>query len=229
VEGTVQALRRFVADAAHQVQTPLTALRTDLELAQNEGGSRQQAEYLERASAQTQRLSELAQSLLDLSRLESGLSDLSRHQEQVDLARLVKETSEIYASQSEQKGQNFSVQTDAAVSSITGNEVLLRQAVGNLLDNAIKFTPTSGEIRVGVEEADQGVTIYIEDDGIGIPAEDKPFLFGRFHRGHNVSAYPGNGLGLAIVKAIVQAHGGEVWAEDSPKGGTRVSMRFPTR
>ena len=89
---------------------------------------------------------------------------------------------------------------------IPGNETQLRQVIINLLENALKFTPAGGWISLSVEHSPDQVTLTVSDSGIGIPPEDLPHLFERFHRGRNASEYPGNGLGLAIVKAIVNAH-----------------------
>jgi signal transduction histidine kinase len=225
VEETVTTLRRFVADAAHQVQTPLTALRTDLELARGEPYTDQRATYLDRALSQAQRMSDLAQSLLDLSRLEASPSE-RWHFQPVDLDQLIQDASEVYASRAEQKGQVFNIEISDSDSKIHGDPGLLRQAFGNLLDNAIKFTPSGGEIRVRISHLEGNPLVTIEDDGIGIPAEDLPDLFNRFHRGSNASGYPGSGLGLAIVHAIISLHRGEVWAKERSGGGTRISILF---
>ena len=99
-----------------------------------------------------------------------------------------------------------------------GNETQLRQVVINLLENALKFTPASGWISLNLEHSADEITLTVSDSGIGIPPEDLPHLFERFHRGRNVSEFTGNGLGLAIVKAIVEAHGGIVRANSGGPG-----------
>ena len=99
--------------------------------------------------------------------------------------------------------------------------------VDNLLDNALKFTPSGGTVTLGLEALDGGVELSIVDTGIGIPAEDLPKLFGRFHRGRNVGAYPGHGLGLVISQAIVEDHGGQITVA-SDGAGTRVKVRLPS-
>jgi signal transduction histidine kinase len=109
---------------------------------------------------------------------------------------------------------------------IHGNETQLGQAIGNLLDNAIKFTPEGGRVVVTVAEEETAVFLTICDSGIGIPADDMPQLFHRFHRGRNVAAYPGNGLGLAIARAIIVAHGGQLTAV-SDGNGTVFTVRLP--
>lgn len=110
---------------------------------------------------------------------------------------------------------------------VLGNETQLRQVAINLLENALKFTPKGGSISVDLECRENEARLTISDTGIGIPSEDRPHLFERFHRGRNASEFSGNGLGLAIVKAIVTRHGGSVMVESEPGQGTRVSVSFP--
>jgi len=224
LEETITALRRFVADAAHELHTPLTALRTNLELIVNEGSESKRQIFVERAQAQVARLETLTNSLLELSRIESG--EIKRDTSLIPLNDLVKETSELYASQAEQKGIEFSLDMLDEDVIVCVNDGQLRRAVGNLLENAIKFTPAGGIIRLGLRQNEGVIELWVQDNGIGIPADDLPQLFSRFHRGRNAFEYPGSGLGLAIVKAIVDYHEGQVSAENlSP--GARLSLRLP--
>ncbi len=108
-----------------------------------------------------------------------------------------------------------------------GNETQLRQVAINLLENAFKFTPPHGSISVELERSANEARLKISDTGIGIPTEDLPHLFERFHRGRNASEYAGNGLGLAIVKAIVIRHGGDVAIQSQPGLGTQVVVTTP--
>ena len=109
---------------------------------------------------------------------------------------------------------------------VYGNEAQLRCVLSNLLDNAIKFTPEEGAVSVCLRQTDAWIELCVQDTGLGIPAEDLPQLFSRFHRGRNAASYPGSGLGLAIVKTIVENHGGHVTAENTSPG-TRFCMRLP--
>jgi signal transduction histidine kinase len=243
MEQTIEALRRFVSDAAHELQTPLTALRTNLELAADEcdatsssaAGSRV---FLERAQAQAVRLEKLAAGLLDLSRLETGATpDLVP----VNLTALVEQASEAYASQADQAGLAFVLELPegGAPLPVLADETQLRRAIDNLVDNACKFTPEGGTVRVELQAVAGGEThggspsrarrwaeVSVEDTGIGIPADEVAHLFGRFHRARNAAAYPGNGLGLAIVKAVAECHGGEVVGENTGQGA-RFRIRLP--
>ncbi len=223
VEQTVLTLRRFLADAAHALQTPLTALQTNLELVAEEERELQREDLVTRAQAQVERLASLTKSLLDLSRLESAAAEEA--QKPIELTALVQETSELWASRAEQAGLDFSLELPGEPLTVRGQRAHLQQALGNLLDNAIKFTPKGGEVQVGLGQQGERVVLWVQDSGIGVPADDLPQLFSRFHRGSNAAAYPGSGLGLAIVKAIVERHDGQV-AVESVERGTRFSIRL---
>lgn len=223
VEETVVALRHFVADAAHELHTPLTALRTNLELIADEPAGAARARFVRRAQSQVDRLQTLTGGLLDLSRVEACPS---QDYMAVDLSVLVQEVSELYASRAEQCGLAFALELPARSVMVQGHAAQLRRALGNLLDNALKFTAQGGSIHVGMRRVDDMAELCIEDTGIGIPAEDLPRLFSRFHRGRNAAAFPGSGLGLAIVKAIVDNHGGSVRAERI-NAGTRLVVTLP--
>jgi signal transduction histidine kinase len=208
VEQTVSTLRAFVADAAHELHTPLTALQANLELARDENNASARTRYLLYAQEQSQRLEGLVKSLLDLSRIEAAESKSGF--ETVDVIQLVREVGEQFASRAEQTERSFTMNVPEDVLNVMGNETQLRQVVGNLLENALKFTPAGGQISLDLARSVDEITLTVFDSGIGIPPEDLPHLFERFHRGRNVSEYGGNGLGLAIVKAIVDVHAGVV-------------------
>jgi signal transduction histidine kinase len=222
VEATVQTLRAFIADAAHELHTPLTALATDLDLAASETDVARAQAFVVRARAQTERLAELCNDLLDLSRLETGAqlgdSDL-------DLTALVSELGEAYASRAEQADVAFALDVPADAVRARGNAGHLRRAVGNLLDNALKFTPAGGEVSLALRPTATEVEISVRDTGIGIPAEEIPMLFQRFHRARNAAGYAGSGLGLAIAHAIVTQHRGTLAVASGPDG-TVVTMRW---
>ncbi|NIM92583.1 MAG: HAMP domain-containing protein [Anaerolineales bacterium] len=225
VEATVVALRRFVSDAAHELSTPLTALRTNLELISGEDLSPAQQSYIERALGQAERLEELTTSLLDLSRLDAGSTE--EELSQINLAELLHKQSELYASQAEQQGISFTMELPSKEIVYEGRRRHMERVIENLLDNAIKFTPEGGSVAIGFKEKDSEVVVWVEDTGIGIPEDDLPQLFNRFHRAQNASGYPGNGLGLAIVKSIVEGHGGSIHAENL-KQGSRFTVNLPS-
>jgi two-component system sensor histidine kinase MprB len=196
IESKVATLRRFVADAAHELGTPLTALRTNLELIEDDD--------IPPALEQVDRMDALTRSLLDLSQLE-GIPSEIQHDE-VDLADLLRKLNETFASRAEQAELKFNLEVENDPVIIMGDRVHLETLIHNLLDNAIKFTPAGGQVDIKLIDSVDGVQLSVFDTGIGIPDEDMPHLFSRFHRGRNASPYSGSGLGLAIVKAIADQH-----------------------
>lgn len=226
VEDTVSTLRSFVSDAAHEINTPLTALKTNLELAANESDATQRDIFLARALEQNRRLELLTGGLLDLSRIEATQPT----PEPFDLRQLVAETGERFASRAEQAERSFGLYLPESDLVVSGNTPQLQRALDNLLENALKFTPPGGAIQLALEEKDGQAVLTVTDNGIGILPEDLPHLFERFHRGRNSAEYPGNGLGLAIVKAIVNAHGGSVSVASAGRGqGSRFTVVLPSK
>ncbi len=240
IETTINTLRRFAADAAHELYTPLAALRTNVELAAEECrvqsprtastaietpvSAAEDATPIARALAQIERLQALANDLLDLSHIESD--PRSAPQSCCDLRALVAQVSELYASRAEQSELDYHLTLPNAPVPLVASEQQMHRVLANLLDNALKFTPPGGSIAVSLQHNTQQIILSIEDTGIGIPADDLPHLFERFRRGRNTAAYPGSGLGLAIVRAIVRAHHGSVSAESSAQG-TRIRILLP--
>jgi signal transduction histidine kinase len=224
VEVTITTLRRFVSDAAHEIHSPLTALQTDLELSVTEQDETRRHELIDRAQQQTIRLRELADNLLDLSRVEAAGVHAPRVP--VNLNDLLRDLSEPYASQAEQAGLTLSFDVPQDPIELRSDPAQLRRAIGNLIDNAIKFTPEGGAVTIELRKTAGTIELCVQDTGIGIPEDDLPQLFSRFHRGRNATTYPGNGLGLAIVKAIVEAHGGQVSAANTSPGA-RFCITLP--
>lgn len=190
---------------------------TNLELAS-------QDEAVQQALLQVHRLETLTAGLLDLSRLEGGVAGKARTA--VSLSALIENLSERYASRAEQADLDFNLTLPEMPLMVQGDAAQLSRAMGNVLDNAIKFTPEGGRVALTLQQVNSEAIIIIEDTGIGIPDEDRPRLFTRFRRGRNAQTYPGNGLGLAIVKAIMEGHGGRVDIEPMMPG-TRVTLRLP--
>jgi signal transduction histidine kinase len=224
MQHTISALQRFVADAAHELGTPLTALEADLELAQAQDDPAGQQRLIGRALQQAERLERLSANLLRLSRLDTG--SLRASFEVVDIVPLISDMADAIASRADQAGVEFSLDLPREPVHVRIHADGLRTAIDNLVDNALKFTPEGGSVALGASNTPTGIRIWVEDTGIGIPPEDMDGLFGRFHRGRNAAAYPGSGLGLAIVQATMELHGGRVWAESRP-GMTRFELTLP--
>jgi two-component system sensor histidine kinase BaeS len=254
VEEIVATLRRFVADAAHELNTPLTALRANLDLALEDAEPAARAHFVELARVDVDRLEGLANDLLDLSRVEAAPEP--GHLPSFDMCALAGELSETYGTQAEQAGVSFRLELRAEKLAIRGDSGQVRRAIGNLVENAIKFTPAGGSVTLRVSsefevlsselasldrlardsklktqnsklKTQNWLVVEVADTGIGITPEDLPQIFNRFHRGRNAASYPGSGLGLAIVQAIVQRHGGNVAVASSP-AGTTFTLRWPS-
>ena len=223
LEGTVVALRRFVADAAHEIHTPLTALQSDLDLLAGSADAAAQPRLL-RARQQAHRLEQLTADLLDLSRLEAEAGHAAHTP--LDLAQALRHLVEPYASRAEQSDVAFSLHVPPGPLVVRGDAGQLRRALGNLLDNAVKFTPAGGTVAVTLVDEEGWAVVRVVDSGIGIPPDELHLLFNRFHRGRNAAAYPGSGLGLAIAHAVAIAHGGTLTAASEP-GATTVTLRLP--
>jgi len=233
---TVTELRRFVADAAHQIGTPLTALQADLELAQSDASTPDERRLVDRALTQARRLEELSANLLALSRIEAG--ETTGAMEPVDLVTLVSEAGDAIASRAEQAELTLVTDITATPHTVLAEKAKLRVVVDSLLDNAVKFTPPGGTITLALAEATSVPThavaipgrgdalITVTDTGVGIPLAEQDAVFERFHRARNVASYPGSGLGLAIVRATVVRLGGSVSFE-SGEAGTRFEIRLP--
>ncbi len=224
IESTVVALRRFVADAAHQIGTPLTALQADLELAEQVAQSGDEQRLVGRALEQTHRLEALSRDLLRLSRIEAGeeIGDIGL----VDVTVLAREAADAAASRAEQAGLTLVLDLTAEPLMVAADGAQLQVVIDNLLDNAVKFTPVEGEVTLAVHREGELAVIVVADTGVGIPAEEHGQVFGRFHRARNVAAYPGSGLGLAIVRATVERFGGSV-SFTSAATGTRFKVKLP--
>lgn len=214
IEETVSTLRRFLSDAAHEINTPITALRTNLELITPETGT----QNIERALSQVKRLENLTRNLLQLSKLESDIENSSITG--INATALMTGVAQFHASQAEQANIKLILNMPEMDMKIQANEEQMQQALSNLLNNAIKFTGADGEVRMSVQKIDDSICFRVEDTGIGIPEADLPFLFNRFRRGRNATRFDGNGLGLAIVETIVKRYGGTLTAENTANGAS---------
>ena len=217
--------RDFVANASHELKTPLTALRGWAEtLVDDDPPEELRAQIMESIRKNAVRLQLLLDDLLDLSRLESGTWVV--HDEMVPLTEVIEETWSDLSERARKQGIRFSV-TGTASAIADANSVA--HVLRNLFDNALRYTEASGEIRVHVESDGEWVTVSVSDTGIGIPAEALPRIFERFYRVDPARsrAAGGTGLGLAIVRHLVSAMGGELTASSEEGRGTTMSFTLP--
>jgi signal transduction histidine kinase len=230
------ALRRFVADASHELRTPITALRNFNELLQDAVADDPAAreEFLVASAVQVERLEWITKNLLDLSRLDAGLValDLDSH----GAGELIEEVAAAFKRTAEEREITLSINPPGSPVSLYCDRARTALALSNLLNNALKFTPNSGHVEIGARgysvasfkgtEEGKGVRFWVQDDGPGIDPADQPHIFERFYRGQGQRA-DGSGLGLAIVQSVVQAHGGNVWVESESQSGSRFVIELP--
>jgi len=224
---SVQSSRRFLADASHELRTPLTVIKGELQqLAADTPGSASVAERLGSVLEEVTRLEHLVSGLLTLSRLDAG--DAQRASTPIDLSGLVAATVEQMHLVAEDRGVTLQTWAQAGVT-VRGDAARLRQVVVNLLDNAIKFTPGGGLVRLHTGRSADAAILEVSDTGIGISADHLPHVFNRFYRVDAARAREpgGAGLGLAIVRSICAAHGAEIEVDSAPGRGSRFRLRFP--
>jgi signal transduction histidine kinase len=218
IESSIATLRNFLADSAHELLTPVAALRLNLELA-DEGPDYRQ--FLGEAQAQADRLQALVDSLLDLSKIEAAEAQF----ESISLTGIVGDIEGIFSPLAVKRKISFTAQVPSEEVFILGNRDQIHTALENLVDNAFKFSTKAGKVDLKLAVTDQSVILRVQDDGIGIPKDERSRAFQRFFRGRNASSLPGSGLGLAIVKAITDRHAAEINLE-SRDDGTTVTISF---
>ena len=201
----VSAHSRFIADASHQLRTPLTVLNTQLSYAVRSGGAERE-EALSASQATVHHGMRLVNQLLSMSAVEAGAAANARD---VDLVAVVTEVLEAEAWLAQERGIDLGFECDLPDVIVQGHEHLLVELTSNLVDNAIRYTPGGGQVTVRVVEEGGLATLCVEDDGPGIPPADRERVFERFCRLEN-SRSDGCGLGLAIVREIARIHGAEV-------------------
>jgi two-component system phosphate regulon sensor histidine kinase PhoR len=216
----------FVSAISHDLRSPLTAIMGYIELIERAGSINEiQREYIQRVQTSVQNITSLVNEMLNLGRIEAGL-DTKR--ENVQLDKLVHYSVDGMITQLTKKNIHVKIEFSNGAPIVLANPVQMRQVIDNLLDNAIKYTPDNGTITIrgGVEE--EQVILQFQDNGIGIPTSDLPFVFDKFFRGSNLArGTPGTGLGLAIVKTIVENHGGRVWVDSAVGRGSTFTVVFP--
>lgn len=213
---------QFIADASHELRTPLAALKARIELGLREHEPQQWYGTLEKAAQSTDRLTHLANQLLSLARIERAARAVSEGgAERVELAQLVRELGLALAPLAHQRGIALALEAEEGVF-VQGEPTLLNELVYNLVDNALAHTPAGGNLVLRVRRP---AVLEVEDDGPGIPAEERERVFERFYRRNPQGS--GAGLGLAIVGEICRAHLARVELERGAGGGLLVRVSFP--
>ena len=212
--------RRLVADAGHELRTPLTSLRTNLDLllqADASGGldAGARSELLEDVRAQIEEMSTLVGDLIELARDEP----LRTVVEQVDLADVVDRA----VARARRRGTDLTFDVETEPWWVTGEPASLERAVTNLLDNAVKWSPPGGAVRIRLNHG----TLTVDDQGPGIAPGDRDQVFERFYRSEESRSMPGSGLGLSIVRQVIERHSGNVRVDENDLGGTRMVLQLP--
>jgi len=221
---TLHAQRAFVADAAHELRTPLTAVHLQAQLAERATTDAERAAALGELKDGLERATRLVEQLLTLAREEPGVSEVPPAS--VDLAALAREVIADLAPLAGAKGIDLGLSSTAA-SMVKGGADPLRTLISNLVDNAIRYTPTGGRVDVVLADDAGSVVLTVRDSGPGIAVEDRERVFDRFYRGNGAGGIRGSGLGLAIVKQIAERHRADVELGTGIDGrGLGVTVRF---
>jgi two-component system sensor histidine kinase MprB len=216
LEESMRAQRQLVADASHELRTPLTSLRTNIEVLASDRAlpPEERGRLLSDVVDQLGEMTSLISELIELARAEQQGAE----PEEVRLDRLVSDALE--RARRNYPDVVFRAEFDQSV--VDGVPSTIERAIGNLLDNAAKWSSPGAEVALEVRDG----TVRVRDHGPGIPEEDLPYVFDRFYRARAARGMPGSGLGLAIVRQVAEAHGGEVVAEQADGGGTQMTLRF---
>ena len=223
----LQELRRgFIATVSHELRTPLALIKGYVDTLLNlEVDAATTRRYLERIDETTERLTRLVRQTLDVTQLAIG--QLAIERSPIPVVDLL--TAAIDDLRRQQPLLGVELETDAQLPVVDVDATRIRQVLDNLLANASKYGPPTGPIRVAANRADGAVLVSVEDDGAGVPIEERELVFEQFHRGRTFreSTISGYGLGLSISRRIVEAHGGQLHLEAGSTGGTRAVMRLP--
>lgn len=223
----LEARKRFLADAAHQLRTPLTVLGTQAEYGLRQDDPAEMRRTLEGIGRSIHGAQRLTNQMLSLSRAEA-VNGLIRERGRLDIAALVREVALELSPLALRKRIDLAYEGNEGGIFVEGNEPMLRELFSNLLDNAIRYTPAHGQVMISAASHVAEAIVVVRDSGPGIPAEEHEMVFRRFYRSIDRSDTAGSGLGLAIVKEICSAHGGRVSLDAGIGGrGLAVSVRLP--
>ncbi len=231
IASMVNEQQRFIADASHELRTPLAVLRGETEVAL--GKPRTVEEYQESLTLiqeEAERLSHIVEDLFILARqpIESPTALIK---EPVSLTEVVKDCARAAQVLAVRKGVRLKLENDSTSIALNADEELIKRMILNLLDNAVKYTPEGGEISLALEKHNGSAEIVVRDTGIGLSEGDQQRVFDRFYRVDKARsrALGGAGLGLSIVRSIVEAHGGSISIESTPRHGSTFTVSLPLR
>ena len=220
------AQQQFIADAAHQLRTPLAGIKTQTELALRQAQSDEARNTLRQLLTATEQATRLVNQLLALARAEPD-AERARAADKLDLAKLARETTTEWVPRALERNIDLGFDSPLARAGVRGDAFLLKEMVNNVLDNAIRYTQPGGQVTVRVTPDTTSIVLSVEDNGPGIPATERDRVFERFYRVLGTGA-EGCGLGLSIVREIAQSHGGDAALASGANGaGTLVRITLP--
>ncbi|MBN1371719.1 MAG: GAF domain-containing protein [Anaerolineaceae bacterium] len=218
----------FVNTVSHDLRSPLTAILGYVELVERAGSINDlQRDFIRRVQVSVHNITSLVDDLLDLGRIESGFDS---RKEALLLDQIIQYSVDVFKKRIAEKGHKLEIDLPTPYPPLYGNPVQMRQMVDHMLENAIKYTPSEGTIKISSQVEEHQVIIQFSDSGQGIPALDLPYIFDKFYRASNATGdVSGTGLGLAIVKSIVENHDGRIWVDSQPGKGTTFTIVLPVR
>ncbi|MGZ3590535.1 MAG: sensor histidine kinase [Thermodesulfobacteriota bacterium] len=225
IQTLLTEIKEISDNVAHDLRSPITRIRGIAEVTLTTGKSLNDCENMAASTIEEcDRLLDMINTMLMISKTESGVDKLSY--DEIDLAALVQEGCELFKPAAEDKGLSLSFDIPKPIH-FMGDIQMIQRMISNLLDNAIKYTPSGGSVTVSVNEKDTQVVVSIKDTGCGISPEDLPHIFERFYRCDQSRSQSGIGLGLSLARAIARVHGGDITVDSLPNQGSTFTVTLP--